>query len=157
MSKPIWVLDTNVVLDCLHFADPAVLPILYALEAGKLECRASSATLEELRRVLAYPALGLDVAAQAATEVRYRALVHCVEAARDDHLPRCRDTDDQKFLELAATGATVLVSKDGALLKLARRRGLGFRILSPTQAAAALVDAAFTPAPARTASAAPPR
>lgn len=157
MSKPIWVLDTNVVLDCLHFADPAALPILQALEAGRIECRVTSATLDELHRVLGYPALRIGAAAQSAIEARYRALVHRVEVAHDGRLPRCRDADDQKFLELAAAGSAVLVSKDRALLKLARRRGLGFRILSPAQAAAALADAVLTQASARTASAALPR
>jgi len=49
-------------------------------------------------------------------------------------LPRCRDPDDQKFLELAqACGAQWLLSRDRELLKLARRtrRGHGFDILTP--------------------------
>jgi predicted nucleic acid-binding protein len=50
-------------------------------------------------------------------------------------LPRCRDADDQKFLELAAAlPAEALVSKDRALLDLRRRR-LPFAILSPLEAA----------------------
>ena len=157
MNKPVWVLDTNVVLDCLHFADPVARPILRALEAGRIECRVTAATLGELQRVLAYPALRIDAAAQATIEARYRALAQCVEIACEIRLPRCRDADDQKFLELAAAGAAVLVTKDRALLKLARRRDLGFRILSPVQAVAALADEAPTPASGQTASAAPPR
>jgi predicted nucleic acid-binding protein len=46
-------------------------------------------------------------------------------------LPRCRDPHDQKFLELAlAAQADVLVTKDRALLELARRK-LPFRIAPP--------------------------
>ena len=46
-------------------------------------------------------------------------------------LPRCSDPDDQKFLELArAAQADVLVTKDQALLDLARRK-LPFRIAAP--------------------------
>ncbi len=38
-------------------------------------------------------------------------------------LPRCRDTDDQKFLELAARcKAEMLVTRDKQLLRLARHR-----------------------------------
>lgn len=136
MSKPIWVLDTNVVLDCLHFMNPAARPILHALETGQIECWASHATLEELRRVLDYPALGLDSARQTAILARYRAQVRCVEPAHAYCLPRCKDADDQKFLQLAAGGASMLVSKDRALLKLARWRELGFRILPPAAAVA---------------------
>ncbi len=40
-----------------------------------------------------------------------------------DLLPKCRDTDDQKFLELARDcGADYLITKDKALLVLARRK-----------------------------------
>ena len=49
-------------------------------------------------------------------------------------LPKCRDRDDQKFLELAhASRADWLVSKDRAVLKLAKRtaRDFGFRIAQP--------------------------
>lgn len=50
-------------------------------------------------------------------------------------LPRCADPDDQKFLELAlASGAQCLLSKDKALLQLARRtaREGWFQILCPS-------------------------
>ncbi len=131
-----WVLDTNVVLDLLHFADPQALPILQALEAGCIECRASSATLEELQRVLGYPEFSLSLPAQQALLARYRALAPYIEAPPVADLPRCRDTDDQKFLDLAIhAGARVLVSKDRALLKLAGRGRLPFHILSPQHAA----------------------
>jgi predicted nucleic acid-binding protein len=49
-------------------------------------------------------------------------------------LPRCSDRDDQKFLELARDAkANILLTKDKALLKLARKTqqaGL-FRIMLP--------------------------
>lgn len=139
MSKPIWVLDTNVVLDCMHFADPAAMPILYALQAGRIECRATPAMLEELQRVLAYPALAIAPARQADICAGYRLLARCIEAPAALPLPRCRDADDQKFLQLAAaTGAAVLVSRDRALLGLKGRQRLGFRILAPAQARAEL-------------------
>jgi putative PIN family toxin of toxin-antitoxin system len=136
LNKPVWVIDTNVVLDLLHFSDPAAQPILWALESGGIECRVTEATLEELRRVLAYPAFRLDETAQASLWVRYRALAHCVDVPPPGTLPRCRDADDQKFLELAdAESADVLVSKDRALLGLRRRHLLQFRIIDPSRAA----------------------
>ncbi|AIO66909.1 PIN domain-containing protein [Burkholderia oklahomensis] len=65
-------------------------------------------------------------------------------------LPKCKDRDDQKFLELAyAARADWLVSKDRALLKLARRteRDFGFRIAQPAPfAASALAADASEPA-----------
>jgi predicted nucleic acid-binding protein len=52
----------------------------------------------------------------------------------DPSLPRCRDRDDQKFLELAfAAKASVLLTRDKALLRLAgrTRRRCGFDIVAP--------------------------
>jgi hypothetical protein len=49
-------------------------------------------------------------------------------------LPVCTDRDDQKFLEVARdAGAAVLITKDKALLKLARKTAQAglFRIMVP--------------------------
>lgn len=136
-----WVIDTNVVLDLLHFDDPAARPIRRALESGQLACRVTAAMLEELRRVLGYPEFALDEAAQARTLERYRTLARCVEPPAPGRLPRCRDADDQKFVDLAAAvSADVLVSKDRALLQMWGRRRLPFRILTPEQAVQWLGD-----------------
>jgi uncharacterized protein len=47
--------------------------------------------------------------------------------------PRCSDSDDQKFIDLAwAWPATVLFSRDRAVLKLAKAaRGHGLQITTP--------------------------
>ena len=137
------MLDTNVVLDLLHFDDPVARPIRHALEAGRVRCVASETTLDEWRRVLAYPEFGLGPARQAELFARYQALSE--KAGVDDAsiglphngtpMPRCSDPDDQKFLELAAGGrAQALVSKDRALLKLRRRCASQFRIMTPAEA-----------------------
>jgi predicted nucleic acid-binding protein len=70
----VWVLDTNVVLDLLHFDDAAARPLLGALENGRVHAAVTDATLEELRRVLAYPEFNLDDARQAAIFARYESL-----------------------------------------------------------------------------------
>ena len=133
-----FVLDTNVVLDLLHFADPAALPILAALADGRAECWCDEAMLDELRRVVGYPEL--KISDGAALVARYQQLVRLAPATPvAPPLPRCRDTDDQKFLELSSRlPAAWLISKDKALLTLARTRGLGFRILTPVAATAEL-------------------
>ncbi len=49
-------------------------------------------------------------------------------------LPVCTDKDDQKFLEIARdSGADILITKDKALLKLARKTAQAgiFRIMVP--------------------------
>ncbi len=137
------VLDTNVVLDLFHFADPVALPLLDALETGNLVCWSDEETLAELERVLTYPELNVSAAAAASILQRYRGLTRQAEAGSVRALPRCQDPDDQKFLELAArTGGSLLISKDKALLALAGKPGLPFHILTP---AAAIVRVTQTP------------
>lgn len=135
------VLDTNVVLDLFHFADPAARPILAALRGAKASCFADDATLDELARVVAYPEFGLSPEAGRALVDTYGALAIPAGPALPPPagLPRCRDRDDQKFLCLAArVEADLLISKDKALLKLKGRQGLAFRIATPAAAAALL-------------------
>lgn len=148
------MIDTNVVLDLLHFYDAIARPLWLALEAGRVRCVASAATLDELQRVLAYPEFDLDAARQAALFARYRALSETAQTVEGcaglphkgppihyglkpvwNRMPRCSDPDDQKFIELAAAvGAQGLVSKDRAVLKLRRRCAPQFLIMCPDEA-----------------------
>ena len=133
------VLDTNVVLDLLHFGEPSVQPIRDALESQHARCYASQGTLSELGRVLTYPVFQLDASAQAALLARYQLWVGEPQAVTaNPNLPRCSDPDDQIFLELAASiQADFLGSKDKAVLAL-RRRVPGFKIGTPHEVAAFL-------------------
>jgi len=120
------VLDTNVWLDWLVFDDPGVAPLRAAVDAGRAEVFIDQPCVAELARVLAYP-LGrrtLDAAAQAACMAECRRIARPIEPSPDiPPLPKCRDTDDQKFLEAAAAArADILITKDQALLELSRRR-----------------------------------
>lgn len=138
------VLDTNVVLDLLHFDDPAVAPIRRALQAGRAACVGSAACRDELAHVLSYPQFKIgDDEARRILDA-YAALLQPWEADGTalPPLPPCRDPDDQKFLELAqAAKADLLVTKDKALLALAKKAGrLGFRIATPGGAAALLEE-----------------
>ena len=136
MNKPVLVLDTNVVLDLLHFDDAGARPLLRALEDRRVRCVATDATLEEWRRVLAYPEFALDSMQQAARLARYQDLSETVVGlVADTVLPRCSDPDDQKFIELAAAShAQGLVSKDRAVLKLRRRCAPIFRVMTVAEA-----------------------
>ena len=133
------VLDTNVVLDLYHWANTDAVPIMAALEAGQIECYADERTLDELQRVLTYPQLKMTPEMMVERYQLYYSLVQVIPAGEAPHLPRCKDKDDQKFLELAARcGANILVSKDKALLKLRGRTTLGFQIMKPAAASALL-------------------
>jgi putative PIN family toxin of toxin-antitoxin system len=135
------VLDTNVVLDCLVFRDPASCELIAALESKRVVPLSHALTVEELRRVLAYPQCRLDDGAQREVLNRYSELTTPI-ATPDGFsrknlsvpadFPRCRDRDDDLFLALAFHGrADALISKDHDLLKLRRKaKRFGVQIVS---------------------------
>ena len=118
------VLDTNIVLDLLVFNDPAIAPVRQLLADCALRWIATPVMRDELARVLAYPQIAPRVAyygLQAEAVVQsYEAQVQwCAEPPR---VPAaCKDADDQKFIDLAAAHAAVLLSKDKAVLCMRKR------------------------------------
>jgi predicted nucleic acid-binding protein len=140
---PRVVLDTNVCLDLFVFGDPRCAVLRADLEEGRLEAVTNQACRGEWLAVLAYPALALGEAVRERAIAAFDAQVREVaDLASTVHLPRCADPDDQKFLLLAATaGARWLLSRDRALLVLARRlqREGRFMILQPQAWAGAAV------------------
>jgi putative PIN family toxin of toxin-antitoxin system len=136
------VLDTNVWLDWLVFDDTVIASLKRAHAEGAVEICNNEACEHELAAVLAYD-FGkhtLDMVARAARLAEYQRLISAWPARAPPQagntLPKCRDPDDQKFLELARDcGADYLVTKDRALLVLARRktRPPPCRIVTPTE------------------------
>lgn len=135
---PRFVLDTNVCLDLFVFGDAQCASLFEAVRAGDIEWVTREDCRAEWLAVLAYPQLKLTDDDQARAQAVFDSWVRCLsqEAAMpsDVVLPRCRDRDDQKFLELAQqSDAVALLTRDDALLRLARRtkrEGL-FVILPP--------------------------
>lgn len=142
---PHLVLDTNVVLDLYYWQDEAAAPLLTALADGSASAVTDARCFEELQHVLRLDRFALDADAQQALAQRYRDACrwHDTPPLPTRSLPRCKDPDDQKFLELAlAADADLLVTKDKALLALARRRqALGkLAIVTPPVAARRLAE-----------------
>jgi len=140
------VLDTHVVLDIFHWRNPGVTPILTAARAGGVSLVTNTRCLAELQHVLRRPRFGLTDKAADDIVGSYLALATHDDGAAAPQplvaLPRCKDQADQKFLELARdAGADLLVTRDKALLTLARRKFAlrGLRIVRPEDAAA-IVD-----------------
>ncbi len=140
------VFDTNVLLSLWVFdkspGGSRLAPLRRQIEAGHMLALCREDCFAEFSRVLGYPEFRLDPARQQEILREYCAALSWQEAPVQPEtsptfiLPRCRDRDDQKFLELARDAAAdVLTTGDKALLKLARRPVLAgrFRIITPDQ------------------------
>lgn len=129
---PRIVIDTNVLLDLWVFADRQVSSLQSALAHRQVQALRSTETDDELRDVLGRAQFSLPAD-------RQLVLLHTWQAIAQP-VPRvfgapwhCTDPRDQKFLDLAHTAhATVLLTKDKALLKVNRRaRRDGLLIMPP--------------------------
>jgi predicted nucleic acid-binding protein len=129
---PTLVLDTNVLLDLWLFDDPSVRALRAAIEGGRLRPLRSADCEAEFAQVIGREHFGLDEATRRQLHSRW---MQCSEPiANVAPAPfACTDPDDQKFLDAAFTaGADWLLTRDKALLKLARRAQVaGLRIASP--------------------------
>ena len=124
------VLDTNTALALWWFEDPTLAPLAAAIDAGAVEPIVSPplegewrTVLVRLQRVVATPrgAAAHQRFLTATTRLPHPDAATCASAA----LPLCRDPEDQKFLECAwFHRATWLITRDRALLALARHRAL---------------------------------
>jgi predicted nucleic acid-binding protein len=133
---PPLVLDTNVVLDWLVFRNPGCAPLVEALEAGRVRWVSTAAMRDELMHVIGRGTLASwqpDLEAIAGAHRRWAQVTDAAASAPTSARLRCTDPDDQKFIDLAAQfGGACLLSRDRAVLKLARRaRETGFAILTP--------------------------
>jgi putative PIN family toxin of toxin-antitoxin system len=118
------VIDTNIVLDLFVFRDLLAQPLAQALANQTYKWIATAPMRDELERVLDYPniAVRLDGAQTSSAEVlvQFDAQVLWMDVAPRAALI-CRDPDDQKFIDLALAHQATLLSKDRAVLCMAKR------------------------------------
>ncbi len=131
------VLDTNVVLDWLVFRDPSAAALGPALAQGRWCWHATAAMRAELEQVLTYEALSAWSPNAADVFAHWERWTRPVDPAATPPAAqlRCSDPDDQKFVDLALQlGRCTLLSRDRALLRLARRAApWGVSILPPSR------------------------
>ena len=118
------VLDTNIALDLLLFADPASQPLRQLLASRQKQWVATVPMRDELARVLDYPLLAARLLKQQQTASQLLALWDAQVqlqpvAAKAPYT--CKDADDQKFIDLAVAHRAPLLSKDRAVLSMAKR------------------------------------
>jgi len=118
------VLDTNIVLDLWVFDEPRADALRLSVETGSTHWLATAAMREELARVLTYP--------QIAKRLMHRALPADTVLGHFDRWAQlqpdapkapyaCKDTDDQKFIDLAVAHTAALHSKDAQVLCMKKR------------------------------------
>ena len=117
-SPPLLVLDTNVVLDWLYFADPGCEALVLAIRSREVRWIATPAMRGEIEHVLGRGIRArrpVDATAILEAWDRWASMT-----ATPGGPPAA--TDDQKFVDLALqAGASALLTRDRAVLKLARR------------------------------------
>lgn len=118
------VIDTNIIMDLFVFSDAAAKPVRQALERGELDWIATQPMRDELERVLGYPQIVPRLNFYQLSAIHVLALfdrhARLVEVANKARL-NCSDPDDQKFIDLAVAGKTLLLSKDRHVLSMSKR------------------------------------
>ncbi|MCR4374639.1 MAG: putative toxin-antitoxin system toxin component, PIN family [Acidobacteria bacterium] len=118
------VLDTNTVVSALLFPSGRLGRLRSLWTDGRARPLVSTATTNELIRVLAYPKFGLseeEIQFALAAYLPFTETMDNRSAGRSRHA-RCRDADDQAFVDLAYSGEVdVLVSGDKDILDLAEK------------------------------------
>ena len=144
--RPPLVLDTNVLLDWLVFQDPSTAALDHAIRSREWQWVATPPMRSELEQVLTRAHLmsrQTDPLFALATWDAWAQVVAPASLAEPGAL-RCADPDDQKFIDLALQFGAVLLSRDRAVLRLARAgRAHGIQILSAlawSASTAALAD-----------------
>ena len=145
---PSLVLDTNIVLDLFVFDDPALADLKSAVLALRLTWLATPEMREELSRVLGYAHIAARMARGGVEAAAVLAVfdAHAVTVGVAAKAPvTCKDPDDQKFIDLAVAHRATLLSKDRAVLCMAKR----LRVLaSRAESAMEFVARSFPPGPA---------
>ncbi len=136
-TKPVVVLDTNVLLDVFYWDDPAARLLKAALAEHRFWAARTDDTTDEFADVLRRPRFALTIKAQC--DILRRWHEASVGVTLSDAAPAvfCRDPDDVKFLKLAkCLAADLLVTKDKKVLKAGRKlRSLGTAVLTPSDLA----------------------
>ena len=121
--KPVVVLDTNILLDVLVFDDSRAHPLRAALIAGDLDAVATEKTVAEFLDVIGREQFSLSQEKQNEIMSQWQSWSRLINDEVLDVAPwKCKDRDDQVFINLAYTlKPALLISKDKLVLKIAKR------------------------------------
>jgi putative PIN family toxin of toxin-antitoxin system len=128
VRNSVLILDTNIILDLFVFNDPDLAnlkpALLAGLESKRLNWIATADMRVELERVLTYPKITPRMAFYQVTAddvlAKFDLLATLVVPAPKAKWV-CKDPDDQRFIDLAVQHQATLLSKDQAVLCMAKR------------------------------------
>jgi putative PIN family toxin of toxin-antitoxin system len=127
------VLDTNTLVSALLSRNGRLTWLRLAWQRGDLVPLVCNRTVSELLRVLSYSKFRLgepEIRDLLGDFLPFVETLSGIQASTDS--PRCRDADDQMFIDLAlAAAADALVTGDGDLLVLADTSAV--RIITPAE------------------------
>ena len=118
------VLDTHILLDFWVFDAPEALPLLRQIEAGHMRWLTTPAMRQEFERVLGYPQIAarLQSRGRQTDELMARFDLWAVPHPEAPRAPyRCKDPDDQMFIDLAVQHQVPLHSRDRQILCMKNR------------------------------------
>ena len=136
-TRPVAVIDTNVLLDFWFWEDKTAAPVKDALYYDRFWAVRSDDTVDELADVIRRPQFELTVANQCEILRLWHSLSFGITIPADFTTTlRCKDRDDVKFLRLADfVKADFVVTKDKAVLKAGKRaKRNGTVVLTPATA-----------------------
>lgn len=131
---PLAVLDSNVVFDVWYWNDKDAQALKTAILEKRLQLVSTPSCLKEFAVVLNRPQFKLSESEQ--DRLLENVLSHVTVARSSvEGMVRCRDTDDEKFLNLAfETRADFLFTKDKTVLRAGRRLvSLGTKTMKPAE------------------------
>ncbi len=113
------VFDTNTVISALLFEHGKLSWLRDHWRSGAVSALVSRPTIDELIRVLAYPKFDLNKAEIEALLADYLPFTCAITVPAKLKSPKCSDTEDQMFVDLAIQGqADILVTGDRVLLAM---------------------------------------
>jgi putative PIN family toxin of toxin-antitoxin system len=117
------VIDTNILLDIYVFQDPQGATLKARILSGEMLPVASTETNAEFAEVIAREKFGLSRDEQQAALSDWMQTSRLQDTTQILPAPwRCKDKDDQKFLDLAySLKPCVLISKDKQVLRFKKR------------------------------------
>ena len=131
MTTPRVVFDTNVVLSALVFRSPGAHELRASWRDGRCVPLVSTATAQELLRVLTYPKFRLSPEDREELLADYLPWVTAVDIpVPSPRVPECRDPGDRPFLELAVACRYCYRVSDDADLHAVKRTD-SFEVMTP--------------------------